>query len=280
MTLGVRRVHVRVQGPGSGRESRDSGAGHGGAPGQVDQGRDADSAQRLPAAEAAEGLSHALYSDPVAGSAGVKAPSCFSRARSASRRSAPSSAVRTRRASTARARRAAASRPSTRKQLREKQKIKRIYGVQRAAVPQHVRAREPDARHHRAQPAGGAREPARQHGVPDGLRGEPQGRAPAHPAPPRRGERQARRCAELSGAPGEEIACAQKSREQASIIVGAGAVGRGARRWRGWRSTERRSAAACSSVRSGRASRSPRRNSWSSSCIRSKRARSVARSGP
>ncbi len=48
---------------GSGQWSRvgDSGARRGRAAGQVDQGRDADSAQRLPSPEASESLSHALY---------------------------------------------------------------------------------------------------------------------------------------------------------------------------------------------------------------------------
>ena len=54
--VGMRTVDVEVKGPGGGRESADPGAAVGRARGQVDQGRDADSAQRLPAAQAAARL--------------------------------------------------------------------------------------------------------------------------------------------------------------------------------------------------------------------------------
>jgi small subunit ribosomal protein S11 len=54
MSLGVRRVHVRVQGPGSGRESAIQALAAAGL--QVKSIKD-DSAQRLPSSEAAEGLS-------------------------------------------------------------------------------------------------------------------------------------------------------------------------------------------------------------------------------
>ena len=67
------------------------------------------------------------------------------------------------------------------KQLREKQKVKRIYGAHREPVPQHVRGRHRRAGRQGHQPARRAREPARQRRLSDGLRGQPQGRAPAHP---------------------------------------------------------------------------------------------------
>ena len=51
-TMGMRSVEVRVKGPGAGRESAIRALQAVGIEVEVDQGRDADSAQRLPAAEA------------------------------------------------------------------------------------------------------------------------------------------------------------------------------------------------------------------------------------
>ena len=53
---GVRSVDVRVTGPGAGRESAIRALQANGHRHQVHQGHDADPAQRLPAAQAAEGL--------------------------------------------------------------------------------------------------------------------------------------------------------------------------------------------------------------------------------
>ena len=52
VTAGVSRVHVRVQGPGSGRESAIQALAAAGLQVEVDQGRDADPAQRLPSPQA------------------------------------------------------------------------------------------------------------------------------------------------------------------------------------------------------------------------------------
>ena len=56
VALGVKRVDVRVQGPGSGRESAIQALAAAGSSHQVDSGCDAAAAQRLPAAEEAPGL--------------------------------------------------------------------------------------------------------------------------------------------------------------------------------------------------------------------------------
>jgi len=60
MTAGVRKACPRA-GTGVGTRVRDPGARRRRTHRQVDQGRHADSAQRLPSAEAPEGLGHALY---------------------------------------------------------------------------------------------------------------------------------------------------------------------------------------------------------------------------
>ena len=52
-TVGMRSLDVRVKGPGSGPRVGDPRAADGGPRGEVDPRRHADSAQRLPAAEAA-----------------------------------------------------------------------------------------------------------------------------------------------------------------------------------------------------------------------------------
>ena len=67
-TLGMRSVDVRVKGPGSGRESAIRALQTVGTRSEVDPRRDADSAQRLPAAEAATrvarlGLMLVVWSD-------------------------------------------------------------------------------------------------------------------------------------------------------------------------------------------------------------------------
>ena len=147
------------------------------------------------------------------------------------------------------ARRAAARRRSTRKQLREKQKIKRIYGVSEKQFRNTFERVTHAAGHHGPQPARRAREPPRQHRVPHGLRRQPQGRAPAHPSPSRRGERQVGRHPELPRAAGRGSA---RPHEVARAGVGAWRrwiSRRAARRSRGSRSTGRRSAAGCSSAR-------------------------------
>ena len=65
------------------------------------------------------------------------------------------------------------------KQLREKQKIKRIYGMSEQQFREHLRARDDAAGYHRPQPARRTRESSRQHDLSHGLRGEPQGGASA-----------------------------------------------------------------------------------------------------
>ena len=156
------------------------------------------------------------------------------------------------------------------KQLREKQKIKRIYGISEQQFRNTFEKRLVAARHHGPQPARRAREPSRQHRVPHGLRAEPQGRAPAHPPPPRRGQRRSRSTSRaISSQPGEEIRVRMKSREQVSVMAAMDQSSRGAPL--SWIAVDQatRSAAGCSSARSARTFRSRRRNSWSSSCTRS-----------
>ena len=65
MEHGVRKVDVVVKGPGSGRETAIRTDPEHGHRGRRHQGRHADPAQRLPPAEAAEGLSMARYTGPV-----------------------------------------------------------------------------------------------------------------------------------------------------------------------------------------------------------------------
>ena len=98
---------------------------------------------------------------------------------------------RTRRASTARRRRAVASSRTTPIQLREKQKVKRIYGLhekqfrnlfERAAHVPGVTGENLLV---------GPRDAARQHRLPHGLRAEPRRGAAAGAASSRRGERTA-----------------------------------------------------------------------------------------
>ena len=80
--MGVKRVDVRVQGPGSGRESAIQALAAAGLDHQVDPRRDAASAQRLPSPQEAPGLRRSYYDyelatpDPSASSAAAKARSC------------------------------------------------------------------------------------------------------------------------------------------------------------------------------------------------------------
>ena len=127
-----------------------------------------------------------------------------------------------RRASTARARARRRKSSEYARQLREKQKIKRIYGVSERQFRNVFERVNPHARHYGAQPARRAREPSRQHGVPDGVRGEPQGGAPADPAPSRRSQRARGGCPELSGrGRARRFACAHEVRASRSSILSA-----------------------------------------------------------
>ncbi len=58
INLGLRKVHVRVQGPGQRARIGHPGAGIGRAQGRVDPRRDADSAQRLSSSQEAAGVTH------------------------------------------------------------------------------------------------------------------------------------------------------------------------------------------------------------------------------
>jgi ribosomal protein S11 len=79
MNLGVRRVHVRVQGP----RVRHSGTRDRRLADPIDPRRHADSAQRVPAAQEAAGLACHATRGRSAGCAGGKGRSCSSRARAA-----------------------------------------------------------------------------------------------------------------------------------------------------------------------------------------------------
>ncbi len=96
------------------------------------------------------------------------------------------------------------------KQLREKQKIKRIYGLgeqQFRNMFEKVSSLPGITGHNLL---ASAREPPRQPRLPDGVRGQPQGGAPAHPPPPRRGERQDRGRRQLSACSrARKCACAR-----------------------------------------------------------------------
>ena len=145
--------------------------------------------------------------------------------------------------------------------------------AEREAVPQHVREGQHAARHHGPQPARRARDASRQRGVPHGLRRQPQGGAPAHPAPPRRGEPEVRRHPELPRAAGPG---SPPPREVARAGVGADGDGsvvarRAALVDRGRQGDVQRPRAR--EARRARASRSRRRSSWSSSSTRSNGAR-------
>ena len=199
--LSARRAPRARARAGAGQRSRvgHPGAGLGWPAGQVDQGRHADSAQRLPSAEAPESLSTCRYTGPscrLCRREGtklfLKGTKCFTEKCPVERRPyAPGQHGQ----STARRRKSS----EYSKQLREKQKIKRIYGVSERQFRNTFERVSTQPGDHRPQPARGAREPPRQHGVPHGVRGEPQGGASAHPAPAHRGQRPARRRAELHG---------------------------------------------------------------------------------
>ena len=75
-------------------------------------------------------------------------------------------------------------------QLREKQKVKRIYGLLERQFRNYYKGVEPEGQHRREPPAD-AGDPPRQRRLPHGLRGHPPGRAPAGFAPRRDRERQA-----------------------------------------------------------------------------------------
>ena len=147
MNLGVRRVHVRVQGPGQRSRVGHPGARVGRTPGRVDPGRDADSAQRLPSAQEAAGLSHvALHrtSCKLCRREGtklfLKGAKCLTEKCPVERRAYPpgqhgqQTQGRGRKTS------------EYAKQLREKQKVKRIYGLSETPVPQPVRWRHATSR--------------------------------------------------------------------------------------------------------------------------------------
>ena len=269
LTLGVQaRARARA-GSGQRARVRDPGARRRRPAGQVDQGRHADSAQRLPSAEAPESLSRCRYTGPSCRQCRregtklfLKGTKCFTEKCPVERRPyAPGQHGQ----STARRRKAS----EYAKQLREKQKIKRIYGVSEQQFRNTFERVDDAAGHHRAQSAGGAREPARQHRVPHGLRVEPQGRAPAHSPPPRRGESEGRRHAELSRAAGRG---SPRPPEVARAGVGPGRDGPVVARRAALldrRRSRARSAAACWSGPRAETFRSRRRNSWSSSCTRS-----------
>ena len=142
MEHGMRSVTVFVKGPGSGRESALRALAVGGLQDHADPRRHPDPAQRLPAAQAAPRLIQTSRSVRIDGSLHrSRLPALPPRRHEAlpqgrallHRQVRLRAARRTRRASTAR--RGAASSRTTASQLREKQKVKRIYGVARAPVP-------------------------------------------------------------------------------------------------------------------------------------------------
>ena len=113
------------------------------------------------------------------------------------------------------------------KQMREKQKVKRMYGLSEQQFRNTFDdvTREPGRQGH--QPAGGAREPAGQHRLPDGLRVEPQGGAPAHRPRAHPGERTPGGHPAYRVAPGEEVRVAPSSRENVSVKLAQETASRG-----------------------------------------------------
>ncbi len=133
----MRSVAVFVKGPGAGRESALRALQTAGFKVTLDPRRHAHPAQRLPSAEAPPRVAFVrlrrsrksqwlVTSVPFASSAAARARSSTSRASAATPRNARTRVGRTRRVSTARA---ASSSASTRVRLREKQKVRRVYGV-------------------------------------------------------------------------------------------------------------------------------------------------------
>ena len=248
VTLGVRRVHVRVQGPGSGPRVGHPGARRRWSAGQVDPGRHADSAQRLPSPEASESLSHGRYTGPSCRQCRregtklfLKGTKCFTEKCPVERRPYAAGPARP-----ATARRRKMSEYS--KQLREKQKIKRIYGVSEKQFRNTFERVAPLPGHHGTQPARRARESRLDNVVYRmGFAAQPQGGAPAHSSPSRRGQSEVASTSRATWCSrARKIRVRMKSREQASRAWRRWISRRAARRSRGSPSTRTRSAAGCS----------------------------------
>ena len=110
--------------------------------------------------------------------------------------------------------RAAARRRSTRSSCARSRRSSASTACQRAAVPQHVRAGRRRCRASRATTFSRRSRAGWTTWSTAWASREPQGGAPAHPAPPRRGERQDGRHPELSSCSrARKCASAQKSRE-------------------------------------------------------------------
>ena len=103
-------------------------------------------------------------------------------------------------------------------QLREKQKVRRIYGVLERQFRKLLRrGRAPQGRHRR-EPAAAARVAPRQRGLPHGLRRLAHRSAPAGAPQRHPGQRQARQHSVVPGAPGRRRSrCASKAKEQLRI---------------------------------------------------------------
>ena len=203
------------------------------------------------------------YTGPAAGSAAAKEPSCSSRARSASPRSARSSVVRTRPASTDRRRRAAARRRSTRSSCARSRRSSASTGVSEKQFREHVREGQHAARHHGPQSSRRARELVSTTWCIAWA--SPRSRKAARQLIRHRHvevNQKTRRHPELPGAAGpgdsrpHEVARAGRRCRRRWIRR------RAARRCRGSPWIARASAAVCWSVRRARTSRSPRRSSW------------------
>ena len=199
MEHGVRKVDVVVKGPGSGRETAIRSIQNTGIEVARHQGRHADPAQRLPPAQAAEGLIMARYTGPVCRLCRrermklfLKGAKCDTMKCPIERRPYPPGIHG----------RGRIRESEYMLQLREKQKARRIYGVLEKQFRNLYAEAAGAEGHHRREPAADARAAPRQRRVPRRLRREPQPGAPVRAPRPRARERQAGHDPVVPGAQG------------------------------------------------------------------------------
>ena len=214
---GVKNLEVRVQGPGPGRESAVRALNAVRLPDHADRRRHADPPQRLPSAEEAASLSGRGQHGSIQR---TQRASCPSRGHGPVPEERPQAArieVQARGAARRRQgqRRSALSDYGV--QLREKQKLRRMYGV----LERQFRNYYKKAARSKASPARtccAARGPARQRRVPHGLCVDARRGAPARRATRHQGERRHREHPVVPGArPATRSRCARTREKQLRI---------------------------------------------------------------